>query len=277
MSFSSMQAVYDALPGQRATLWGAINMGLSAGIWVTAQIFANLVPGGAFAAPAAAPGATCDRTKAGALSLPADPGGGRVFRVARARAKVEPSSPQLWLVNDRLVECALDASLTSVQTLNTVALPARAPAGGLGVQMAFESGAALGANVTATVSIAYTNEQGVAATTTFAMPYTWNQLSKGARTPPLPLAAGDQGVRSVQSVQITTPGTLAGNNLYLVLSAPILLLDGNWRQDSAGRGGEQEDWFDAALAAVDPNACLEAVTTNTLSLSWGMELDLVID
>jgi hypothetical protein len=164
------------------------------------------------ATPAATPGAVPDNTTAGALpyNLPV---GGRLTYLARLAAAA--GVPGTLLVYDRLCHVAsINGGLVGAQTVNSAALT-RPDANGNGVEAWVEYFAA--AVGTSTVSISYTNSLGVSGRTSPAvtLPAT---IAAGTMIP-LPLAAGDTGVRSVQT--ITHAGASGGTNVGVTLLRQI--------------------------------------------------------
>ena len=122
-------------------------------------------------------------------------------------------------------------TITTVQTLNnTITLPRYAT--GAGVQAFVTPSTVMGAG-TPNISMTYTNSAGVASRTTPAtLPIgmtaaavtsiVYSGTGTGKYGPFMPLAAGDAGVRSVQSFQLSA--TYTSGALNLVLCKPLLTL-----------------------------------------------------
>lgn len=135
---------------------------------------------------------------------------------------------------------------------------------GDGVWLAIENHVNQSFGVSPAVQASYTNEQGVAGRTTVAATMASTQQGESQI---LALAAGDSGVRSVESVTLATADSTAGN-FGITLLKPVLWLQ--LGDEASSRGIDwTKDWRFTALAAVDPNACL-AVLTKTYSASAGL-------
>lgn len=110
-----------------------------------------------------------------------------------------------WLVDRLWHNSGIDVTLTTAQTINSVAWPARdqnASTNGVGVQIALEVSTATTNGGTVNIDMSYTNSAGVSGRTgniaafpITAVPGTFAQFT---------LDAGDVGVRSVQSITIGT-------------------------------------------------------------------------
>jgi hypothetical protein len=130
------------------------------------------------------------------------------------------------MIMDRLWHNAtLSATTTTAQTINSVAFPARDNNGssnGEGVFIALEvSGATTNATATTTATITYTNSAGTGSKTgTIAsIPGT----AVAGTFIPVQLAAGDIGVRSIQS--LTLGNSLAAGTIHLVAYRPLAVID----------------------------------------------------
>jgi len=170
---------------------------------------------GVGATPPATPGAIPDSTTAGALPYTL-PVGGRLSYLAKLAAAAPIAG--MLMVYDRLAHVAsINGATAAAQTVNTPALT-RPNANGDGVQAWVEyQAAAVG---TSTVSISYTNSDGVAGRTSpnITIPTT---VPAGMMLP-LPLQAGDKGVRSVQT--ITHAGSSGGANVGVVLARRLAMI-----------------------------------------------------
>lgn len=127
----------------------------------------------------------------------------------------------LWLIDRLWHNSGLSPTLTTAQTMTPVALPSRDNNGtgdGEGVLAALEWSGVGGAG-TPTVTISYTNSDGVAGRTA---------TLTGLTAPPVgtvevfSLQAGDKGVRSVQS--LTQSATRTSGTYHLVLFRPVTIL-----------------------------------------------------
>lgn len=112
-------------------------------------------------------------------------------------------------------------TLTTAQTVNSVAFPARDKGGttdGVGVYLGVEVSAATGAG-TPTITVSYTNSAGVAGRTGTNIVPTVASSVVGTFYP-IGLQAGDVGVRSVQT--ITLSATWTSGTIHLVAYRPII-------------------------------------------------------
>lgn len=128
----------------------------------------------------------------------------------------------IMLICDRLWHNGgLDASINTVQTINSVTWPARdnnGSANGEGVLVGVEVSATMGSTVP-TLTLTYTNSDGVSGRTGV------NQLSTSSGVTAghfytFTLQAGDKGVQSIQSLQLTPSWTSGTINLvaYRILA-----------------------------------------------------------
>lgn len=121
-----------------------------------------------------------------------------------ARFQGQATIPGTLLLCDRLWHnSGISVTTTTAQTVNSVTFPARDVAGstnGDGVLIGLEVSTATGAGA-ATPSISYTDQSGNAGATG-AMIVTYNASSIAGTFYPFGLAAGDTGVRSIQTVTL---------------------------------------------------------------------------
>jgi hypothetical protein len=276
----TVQDITDAAPGYRWSLSNVSQM-LSTFNYLQQRGGGGVYPlSSQFPTPAMTPGTVCDSTKTGALPLPSVLSGHKI----RVSSVYWPSNYSgmatfgAYYLGDRLVEVGgIDLQSTAVQTINSVALPSRAPANGIGVQMFLMALAQAGGSTTPTWVVNYTNDQGTSSTTTYTT-NTWGSTYShaGGGPPPIPLAAGDKGVQSVQSIQNTgtASGTAATGALLLV--KPILLMPGI--ADTGPRGGQEIfGWMGTGLAEIDPDACLQVVYTVIDNSGSAIGYSLIVD
>lgn len=138
--------------------------------------------------------------------------------------------PSIFLFIDILWQCSVtsagtvfDITSTATQTINSVAWPPRDDNGsinGEGVYIAVISRGGWSAG-TVTFSINYTNSKGVANRTGLDPSYANNPIN--ARYEPFSLQAGDTGVRSVQTLTLTSTTATFGT-FYLIAFRPIALV-----------------------------------------------------
>ena len=159
---------------------------------------------GAGSAPGTAAGTAYNSSTTGAIPLPTLSSGQSLYML---NANLACSSSHFGVfIYDKLVATAtLSGTVTTAQTVNSTALPRYTD--GAGVELWLEWYSATGAtSVTATIS--YTNQAGTSgktATATIASSTPANRLQR------VTLAAGDTGVRSVQSVTLSASTLTAGN------------------------------------------------------------------
>ncbi len=159
--------------------------------------------------PGVAPGAAAIPTSAtaGAIAVFTDPAGGEFAHLVSVDANfgTAVATVEVW---DRLAHCGgLSGTSVALQAVNTPALT-RGDTTGIGVEGYLECYTATGATqVTATVT--YTNTAGTGSrTATVTVPSNW---PAGRLLHISPLQAGDQGIRSVQSVQLSASTLTAGD------------------------------------------------------------------
>lgn len=161
---------------------------------------------------AAAPTTSAALTSSSAVALNAEVGGVGDLRayLIGARMSASNSSGSLILI-DRLVESGgLNGTITTTQTTNlpTATLPRFTD--GAGVMIGLSIYTSVGSTGT-TVTASYTNQAGVSGRTTQAMAFGGTNFSTVNRIIVLPLADGDTGVQSVESVTLAGTTGTAGN------------------------------------------------------------------
>lgn len=195
-------------------------------------------------------GAIPDRTTAGAIPFTAPGGTREKFLIS---SSIVPTVAGVYLLYDRLYHIGgLSAGITTSQTVQgSPATPAitRNPAGA-GNMAFYEVYSQIGAT-SANLTMTYTNQAGTGSRTS-----TINIGSAGfrelTRMQRIPLQAGDSGIRSVQSVQLSASTTTAGN-FGITIAQPIAWIVcgaaaiGGWRDFTTGLPG---------IPTIDPNACL---------------------
>lgn len=154
----------------------------------------------------------------------------------------------------------LSATLTTSQTVNSVTLPSRCPVAsdptgktfdalGTSVEAWWEVYVAMGAGTVAP-TISYTDEAGNAGATATAQG--WVTAAAVGRCFPFDLAAGDRGVRSIQSYQQTATQTSGTFGLVLrrrIAAFPIPQLG----------SAPALDWSALGAPVVPNDACLEVL------------------
>lgn len=220
-------------------------------------------------------GQTLTNADAGALPF-VNPASGLTYLVRMAASM---GAVGVLLLYDRLWHnSGLSPTLTTSQTVNSVALPSRCPvitdptgqtfdALGHEVEAWFQvMGTAMGAGSVAP-TISYTDQSGNAGNT--ATQQLWGGAMAVNRTSPFSLAAGDSGVRSIQAYQQTA--TQTSGVFSLVLRRRIATL----RLPIANRTGIL-DWAGLGMPVIPDDAHLELIwlpaTTTTISLQADLML-----
>lgn len=149
-------------------------------------------------------GAVCTQTDAGALPF-TNPGASKTRYLGATQ--FQSSQTGTLLIFDRLVHNgAFSGTVTTAQAMTTPAIT-RPDANGAGVELWVQVYTALGATAS-TLSISYTNENGVAGRTATIASRSWANAGELVQAV---LQAGDLGVRSVQSVTLGTSTGTAGS------------------------------------------------------------------
>lgn len=176
--------------------------------------------GGVAPTAAAAPA----RTIAGAMGQ-ANPNSGTQRYVVKVG--VSQQSPMVLTLCDRLShQGGLSAVTTGAQTTNLPTAALTRNTNGVGVQAGLEIYTQIGASAV-TITASYTNDAGTPGQTTQAIAWGGTNNRENNRILPLPLAVGDEGVRSVESVTNSlSTGTIG--NFGVTLYRPIfsVRLDG---------------------------------------------------
>ncbi len=152
-----------------------------------------------------------------------DPTGGKTAHVANL-ALVNGSSNWMMLCDRLWHNNAINPALTSTQTINSVAFPARDAFGssdGFGVMLGLED-VTDASSGTGTFNITYTNSDGVSGRTA-SSPSAHVAAARTGFFNICNLAAGDYGVRSVQSIQLSS--AIGGASLALVAYRIIAMVD----------------------------------------------------
>lgn len=177
---------------------------------------------GAMAAPSSpGVGGVALTSYAGQIPIPAASGNTHLARfsgVSSAQGGILMLCDRLWHNN------ALSVTTTTAQTVNSAAWPARdknASTDGVGVYIGLEISAATGAGA-ATPTISYTNDAN-ASGKTGSMQVTYAASSITGTFYPFTLAAGDTGVRSIQSVTLSV--SMTSGSISLVAYRPLAQIE----------------------------------------------------
>lgn len=219
---SYQQLAVSTQVGRSATsaLYKAAQAPQGAGAWYSSWTQAGVPAAGAN--PASTPG-TAYVSAAGAFTFP-DVAPQRRYL---SQVMLTPSSqPMTLMVYDRLVGVG-SLSITSAgsRTVNSVPLPRYAGADSVGVQAWIEVPSALTVSTALQLSLSsYTNQDGVAGRAGTAVNPPFATLPAGSLIGPLPLQAGDTGVRSVE-VGLGVGGTVPATGVVnLLLLRPLTYL-----------------------------------------------------
>lgn len=156
----------------------------------------------------------------------------------------------------------LVGNVATVQTtgLPTAALPRYTS--GEGVMAGLIVYTAIGATAT-TVTINYTNQAGTSGRVSTATLIGSSVTSPAGSFLPIPLANGDTGVRSVQSVTLLATTGTAGN-MGVVLYRPLQMIALNDVQGAMPLDAVSSGGIVGALCEILPNACLSVLCVPTV-------------
>lgn len=152
-----------------------------------------------------------------------------------------------FMLYDRLVHTSgLDGTSTALQTVNSTPLTRYTT--GEGCQLFVEFYVATG-SIQANITVAYTNQTGASKSTTTSLTPTASPPTVGQMTL-ISLAAGDTGVRSVESITLSgTTGVIGSFGITIgkpLMDFPITLASGSFFMDAIACG----------LPEVKDDACL---------------------
>jgi hypothetical protein len=190
-----------------------------------------------------------DRTTQGALTFTAPGGSREKFLISIGFV---PSVTGVFLLYDRLFHIGgLSGIATSAQTVQgSPASPALTRnTGGAGNIAWYEIYSALG-NTTRDLTVNYVDQDGNSESSTINIGTT--NFREVTRVQRIPLAAGDTGIRSVTSVQLSGSTGSVGD-FGITIARPLAWVPvgfsgaGGWRDYTTGIPG---------IPAIDPNACL---------------------
>ncbi len=210
-------------------------------------IAGNLWPAGA--TPPTGVGEAPSSATLGAMPLPAVVGGDKLYLAGLllSQAMGTTIQDQGTVLYDRLVHTSgLNGNLSSAQAINSAALTRHTT--GEGVLMFIEIYTAIGSTA-AVATIDYTNQSGVAKQTTVSIGTTGADAALQILR--VPLAAGDTGVRSVETLTMGAGGTGTVGNFGITLAIPVAMFS-----LLADNGATIVDWMDLGLPEIDTAACL---------------------
>lgn len=193
---------------------------LVAGKWFT-PLYTAGIPSAATAYAGGLNGVTLT-SLSGQIPFPSAVGGESVY-LSRFSGSSSAQGGMLILA-DRLWHNSIAVTTTTAQAIVSPSWPARDRTGattGVGVYIALEISATVGIGA-ATPSISYTNTAGTTGRTG-TMTYAYDASSIVGRMFPFTLAAGDDGVKSVESVTLNT--SMTSGTAGLVAFRPIATLE----------------------------------------------------
>jgi hypothetical protein len=197
-------------------------------------------------------------TSNAAIPLPVPPAGQNSYLARVNRLGNGASNPVNLMLIDRMWEnSGLDRTLTTAQTFSSAAWPARdinQSTNGEGVYIALEVSTSVSGGSTAPgVTMSYTNSAGTAGKTGTVLTSRLNPPQ--GQFFPFMLAAGDTGVRSVQSVTFSVSWGTAGV-LNLVAFRPLVVCTSS----SNANRDTFEDAVTMAMPRLFDNTVLQTVT-----------------
>lgn len=191
-----------------------------------------------------------DRTTTGALPFLAATGGRDTHLIG---ASITPVTAGVYLLYDRLFHIGgLSGTSTAVQTVQgSPASPALTRnTSGAGNIAWYEIYTIIG-TTPVTLTMTYTNQAGTGSRTS-NINFAGTNGREVTRAQRIPLAAGDTGIQSVQSVQLSATTGTAGN-FGITIAQPLAWIPvgvggtAGWRDYTTGLPG---------IPVIDPNACL---------------------
>ena len=190
-----------------------------------------------------------------------------------ARISTSNYSAASMMVVDLLnVSGGLNATLTTAQTTNLPTAALTRHTSGEGVMAGIVVYTIIGTTQT-TVTISYTNSAGVSGRISTATTIGGGFYREAGLLIPIPLQAGDSGIRSIESVTLAATTGTAGN-FGVCLYKPLAMISlesatGAMPLDSVSTGG-----IIGSLCEIHPDACLtfSAVTVVNFSITGALIL-----
>ena len=190
-----------------------------------------------------------------------------------ARISTSNYSAASMMVVDLLnVSGGLNGTLTTAQTTNLPTAALTRYTSGEGVMAGIVIYTIIGTTAT-TVTISYTNSAGVSGRTSTATTIGGGFYRETGLLIPIPLQAGDTGIRSIESVTLAATTGTAGN-FGVCLFKPLAMISlesatGAMPLDSVSTGG-----IIGSLCEIHPDACLtfSAVTVVNFSITGALIL-----
>jgi hypothetical protein len=152
------------------------------------------------------------------------------------------------------VNGGLSGTVTTAQTTNLPTAALTRHTTGEGVMAGIVIYTTVGTTAT-TVTISYTNSAGVSGRTSTATSFGGTGFREGGILIPIPLQAGDTGVRSIQSVTVTATTGTAGN-FGVCMFKPLAMISLESATGAMPLDAVSTGCIIGSLAEIDPDACL---------------------
>lgn len=206
---------------------GSVTSKATGGIWVDMWTSSAGYPT-AGVSPGSAAGVACTSSTTGAFPYLRNPSGGGNKRYLLS-VGMAPGNGAVMMIIDRLVHTSsLSGTVTTAQTVNSTALTRYTT--GDGVMVALVCWTPTGTTAS-NVTVSYTNQANTSGRTTISQAAWTAGFGQGSALAPvagqmqiLPLAAGDTGVRSVQSVTLSA-STLTAGDFGIILFKPLTIIN----------------------------------------------------
>ena len=265
MAFANLAAYQAAVEGAgpEDIALNVAGVAVTNGRWTFAWV--GNVPAGAAPTTAVAP----TRTTTGALGQQ----NGGAGQLGVAGGTMIATQPGMAMLIDVLsFQGGMDATLTGARTTNLPTAALTRYTDGVGVMLAVVIWTQIG-NTATTITCSYTNQANTAGRTSPLVVFGGTGFREAARLLPIPLQAGDTGVRSVQNSTISASTGNAGAfgyMLYKPLLCVPLAAPGQTIYPNLINGN-----FVGGLNEIVDNACLAWVmTANTTAQTGQGVLDL---
>lgn len=218
---------------------------------------------GSGSAPAGTPGIAPTSATTGAIPF-TNAGGSNTMYLARL--DIASSTAESVILYDRLVTVgSLSGTVATAQTISSTALTRYTT--GTDVGLWIEWYTPTGSTAT-TVTFSYTNQAGTSGQTTPSVAFPASPVA--GQMIPIPLAAGDTGVRAVSTATLAA-STLTAGNWGITLAARICTVP-----ISVANIAQLFDYAQTGLPIIQPSACLAyqvlCTATNTGQIISGLTL-----
>jgi hypothetical protein len=171
----------------------------------------------------------------------------------------------MLLVDLLNVSGGLNATLTSAQTTNLPTAALTRYTSGEGVMAGIVIYSIVGTTAT-TITISYTNQAGTPGRTSTATSFGGTNFREAAILIPIPLQAGDTGIRSIESVTVTATTGTAGN-FGVCLFKPLAMISLESATGAMPLDAVSTGCIVGSLCEIDPNACLTISAFSAVSTS----------